>query len=73
MAKEKVLMITHDGDITVSQFTPLALGEVPLHKAISTAMGLTELDYKHIEAKVTVSITFKENKPNVYWEEDDRC
>lgn len=71
MANSKTLMIRHDGQITVSSFSPLSLGETPLHKIVAHALGLEEMDYKQLHAKVTVRVEFKNDAPIAYWEEED--
>ena len=69
MADNKMLKIQHDGEITVSTFSPLMLGETPLHKIIAQELGLAEMDYKHYQAYVTVTVEFKNTAPIAYWEE----
>lgn len=71
MANSKTLVIRHDGQITVSTFAPLSLGDVPLHKIVAEALGLADSDYKQIDARVSVTVTLNEDKPIVYWEEED--
>lgn len=71
MADKKTLVIRHDGQITVSTFAPLSLGEAPLYKIVAHALGLEEMDYKQLQAKVTVTVEFKSDAPIAYWEEED--
>lgn len=70
---KKTLVIEHDGAITVSPYSPLALSDFPLHKIVSEALGLKETDYKVIPAEVKITITFKAGKPMVSWGRDNRC
>ncbi len=71
MAEKKTLVIHHDGQITVSGYSPLTLGEMSLNKIVAEALGMADNDYKRIAAKVTVTITLKDDQPIAYWEEDD--
>lgn len=71
MAEKKTLVIHHDGQITVSTFSPLLLGDMPLHKVVAHALKLGEMDYKQLQAKVTVTVEFKSATPLAYWEEED--
>lgn len=71
MADKKTLVIRHDGQITVSHFVPLSLGDVPLHNLVAEALELADGDYKRIDATVTVVVKLKNDKPIVYWEEED--
>ena len=71
MTNKKTLKIQHDGQITVSHFSPLALGDTPICKVVAQALGMSETDYKQIPAKVTMTIEFKNSEPIAYWEDED--
>ena len=71
MAKEKTLVIQHDGQITVSVFSPFTIGDESLNRIIAKALDLDESDYRRIAAKVKITITLKNEQPNVFWESDD--
>lgn len=73
MMDKKTLVIEHDGAITISDFSPLALNDYPLHKIVAEALGMTDTDYKTIPAEVKITITFKAGKPMVSWGRDNRC
>lgn len=70
MMDNKTLVIEHDGILTVSNFSALALNDYPLHKIVSEALGMSETDYKLFPAEIKITITFKAGKPTVAWGRD---
>lgn len=65
----KVLTISHDGNLVISGYGTLRLGDTNLSSIIAHAFSLNELDHKEIPAKVYISIHLKDADPKVEWME----
>lgn len=69
----KILTIQHDGKLVVSGYGTLRLGETALSTILAQALSLRENDHEEYAADVNIIISFKDNEPQVRWEDDPKC
>lgn len=63
------LTIRYDGNLVISGYGTLRLGDTNLSSIIAHAFALSEMEYKEIAADVFISIKLKDDEPAVQWEE----
>lgn len=63
----KTLTIKHDGQLVVSGYGTLLLGETPLHSVLVHALKLNENDREEYNVDLELTIHFKNSYPEVRW------
>ena len=65
--EQEKLTITYDGKIYVTGYGTFKLGDENLADVISDALGLSNSEFRELNAEVVLSLILKAQKPKVLW------